>query len=70
MVVSLGGWQTKHLADEALGLLSRRGSGRLSGLVIKLIGRVTKLSALTAALLSRATGLASRQADGLAVRNE
>ena len=59
-----------HLADEALGLLSRRVSGRVSGLVIKLIGRVTQLIALTAVLLSRATRLASRQPDGPAVRHE
>ena len=52
-----------HLADEVLGLLSRRVSGRVSGLVIKLIGRVTKITALTAVLLSMATRLASRQPD-------
>ena len=58
------------MADEALGLLSRRVSGRVSGLVIKLIGGLTNLTALTAVLLSRATRLASRQPDGLAVRHE
>ena len=70
MVVSPSGRQTKHLADPALGLLSRRVSGRVRGLVIKLIDRVTKLTALTAVLLSRATRLASRQPDGLAMRHE
>ena len=70
MVVSSGGRQTKHLADQALGLLSRRVSGRVSGLVINLLGRVTKLTALNGVLLSRATLLASRQPDGLAVRHE
>ena len=70
MVVSPGGRQTKQLADPALGLLSRRVSGRVSGLVIQLIGGETKLTALTAALLSRANRLASRQPDGLAMRHE
>ena len=70
MVVLPGGRQTKHLTDPALVLLSRRVSGRVSGLVIKLIGRLTKLTALTAVLLSRATQLASRQPDGLAGRHE
>ena len=45
-------------------------SGRVTGLVIKLIRRLTKLTALTAVLLSRATRLASRHPDGLAVRHE
>ena len=48
MVVSRGGLQTKHLADPVLAVLSCRVSGRVSGLVIKLIGRVTKLTAITA----------------------
>ena len=59
-----------HVADPALGLLSRRVSGRVSDLVIKLIGRGTKLTTLTAVLLSRATRLASRQPDGLAMTHE
>ena len=70
MVVSPGGRQTKHLADKALGLPSRRMNDRVSGLVIKLKGRVTKLTALTAELLKRATRLASRRPDGLIVRQE
>ena len=70
MVVSPGGRQTKHLADEAVGLPSRRMNGRVIGLVIKLNGRVTKLTAVTAELLTRATRLASRQPDGLIVRQE
>ena len=70
MVVSPSGRQTKHLTDPALGLLSRRVSGRVSDLVIKLIGRGTKLTTLTAVLLSRATRLASRQPGGLAMRHE
>ena len=59
-----------HVADPALGLLSRRVSGRVSDLVIKLIGRGTKLTTLTAVLLSMATRLASRRPDGLAMRHE
>ena len=59
-----------HVADPALGLLSRQVSGRVSGLVIKVISRWTKLTALTAVLLLRATRPASRKPDGLAVRHE
>ena len=70
MIVSPSAGQTKLLADEALGLLSRRVSGRESGLIIKFVSRVTKLTALTAVLLSRGTRLASRQPDGPAVRHE
>ena len=70
MVISPGCRQTKQFAYEALGLLSRRVSSRVSGLFFKLIGRLTKLTALTAVLLSRGTRLASRQPDGLTVRHE
>ena len=70
MVLSPGGRQTKHLADQCLGLLSRRMKGRVSGLVIKLNGRVTKVNAFTEELLTRATQLSNRHPDGLAVRHE
>ena len=66
----LGGRQTKHLADPALGLTSRRVSGRVSVLVIKLNSRVTKLTAFTEEWLTRATQLASWQPHGLVVRHE
>ena len=69
-LVSPGSRQTKHLADPALGLLSRWVSGRVSGLFIKQIGRVIKLTALTVVLLWRETRRASRQPDGPALRHE
>ena len=70
MVVSRGGRQNKHLADPALGLPSRRVTGRVSVLVIKVNGRVTKLTAFTEESLTRTTQLASRRPNGLAVRHE
>ena len=66
----LGGQQTKHFADPALGLPRRRVSGGVSVPVIKLNTRVTKLTPFTKELLTRATQLASWQPHGLVVRHE